>query len=115
MFYQGKSEGGVYSIYPHRASHLSLSSKVYNNVARLASFNKSLWHMRLCHHYDQVLKVLIPIVKSILNKCTSIDSSCTHCLYGKMPNLPFLNLSLLHSILLSLSIMMCGVLHLFLR
>ena len=48
VLYQGKSEDGVYPIYPQRASQLSLSSKVCNNVAshsdvNLSVVNKSLW------------------------------------------------------------------------
>ena len=89
VLYQGKSEGGVYPIYPHKASQLSLSSKVYNSVARLTTFNKSRWHMRLGHPHDLVLKILLPNIKSIINKCNFIDHSWTHCLYGKMHNLPF--------------------------
>ena len=89
VLYQGKSEGGVYLIYPHKASQLSLSSKVCNSVARLTAFNKSLWHMRLGHPHDLVLKILFPNIKSVINKCNSIDHSWTHYLYGKMHNLPF--------------------------
>ena len=89
VLYQGKSEDGVYPIYPHKASHLTLSSKVYNNVAKSTIFNKALWHMRLGHPYDQVLKLLFPDFKSVLNKCPAMVHSCTHCLYGKMHNLPF--------------------------
>ena len=74
VLYQGKSEGGVYPIYPHLASQLSLSSKICNSVARLDVFNKSLLHMRLGHPHDQVLKVLFPNAKSIMNKCNSVDA-----------------------------------------
>lgn len=88
-FYQGKSEDGVYPIYPHKASQLTLSSKVCNNVAKSSSFNKTLWHMRLGHPNDQVLKLLFPHFKSVLNKCIDVSHSFTHCLYGKMHNLPF--------------------------
>ena len=87
VLYKSKSEGGVYPIYPHKASQLSLSSKVYNSVARLNVFNKSLLHMRLGHPHDQVLKVLFPNAKSIMNKCNFVDHSCMHYLNGKMHNL----------------------------
>ena len=55
VLYQGKSEDGVYSIYPHQASHLALSSKVCSNVVKSVVFNKTLWHRRLGHPNDQVL------------------------------------------------------------
>lgn len=45
--------------------------------------------MRLGHPQDQVLKVLFPNAKFVMNKFNSIDHSCTHCLNGKMHNLPF--------------------------
>ena len=67
VVYQGKSEGGVYPIYSYKASQLSLSSKVCNSVARLDVFNKSLWHMRLGHPHDQVLKILFPNAKLVMN------------------------------------------------
>ena len=60
ILYQGKSEDGVYPIYPQKASQLSLSSKVCNSVASVSVFNKTLWHMRLDHPSDQVLKHLFP-------------------------------------------------------
>ena len=87
VLYQGKSEGGVYSIYPHKASKLSLAPKLCNSVALASIFNKTLWHMRLGHPNDQVLHILFPKFKSISNKCKISDYSYTNCLYGKM--LPF--------------------------
>ena len=89
VLYQCKSEDGVYPIYPQKASQLSLSSKFYNSVASLDVFNKTLWHMRLGHPHDQVLKYVFPNDRSIINKCTNLVQTCTHCLYGKMHNLPF--------------------------
>ena len=91
VLYQGKSEDGVYPIYPHQASHLALSSKVCNSVAKSAVFNKILWHRRLGHPNDQVLQVVFPNVKFVMHKCTPFVQSCTHCLYGKMHRLPFPN------------------------
>ena len=67
VVYQGKSESGVYLIYSHKASQLSLSSKACNSVARLDVFNESLWHMRLGHPHDQVLKILFPNAKLVMN------------------------------------------------
>ena len=89
VLYQGKSEGGVCPIYPHKASKLSLTSKLCNNVALSFVFNKTLWHMRLGHPHDQVLHVLFSKFKYVSNKCTNFDYSCTDCLYGKMHKLPF--------------------------
>ena len=77
------------SIYPHKASKLSLTSKLYNNVALSSVFNKTLWHMRLGHPHDQVLHVLFVKFKYVSNKCTNSNYSCTHFLYGKMHKLPF--------------------------
>ena len=70
VLYQGKSEDGVYPICPHKAPHLTLASKVCNNVAKVNncnSFNKTLWHIRLDHPNDQVLRFLFPNVKFALN------------------------------------------------
>ena len=96
VLYQGKGEDGVYPIYPHKASQLHLSSKVCNHVSKVCNtvsrsvgFNKTLWHMRLGHPHDQVLKYVFPNDRSIINKCTNLVQTCTHCLYGKMHNLPF--------------------------
>ena len=89
VLYQGKSEDGVYPIYPHQASHLTLSSKVCNNVAKFVIFNKTLCHMRLGHPHDQVLEFVFPDAKFKMNKCTPLVQTCTHDLYGKMHNLPF--------------------------
>lgn len=45
--------------------------------------------MRLGHPHDQVLKYVFPNDRSILNKCTNLVQSCTHCLFGKIHSLPF--------------------------
>ena len=92
VLYQGKSEDGVYPIYPHKAPHLVLASKACNNAAKTNTcigFNKILWHMRLGHPNDQVLKFLFPDVKSVLNNCASSIHNCIPCLHGKMHNLHF--------------------------
>ena len=92
VLYQGKSEDGVYPIYPHKATHLALSSQILNNVAKStssSSFNKTLWHMRLGHPNDQTLGFLFPSFKSDVNKCADVNHSCIPCLHGKMHNLPF--------------------------
>ena len=91
VLYQGKSEDGVYPIYPHQAPHLALSFKVCNNFAKSVVFNKTLWHRRLGYPNDQVLQFVFPNTKFIMHKCTPLVQSCTHYLYGKMHRLPFLN------------------------
>ena len=63
--YQGRSEYGVYPIYPHKARQLSLSSKACNSVSSSTVFNKTLWHLRLGHPSDQALKHLFPGVKNL--------------------------------------------------
>ena len=45
--------------------------------------------MRLGHPNDQVLKYVFPNDRSAINKCTNLVQTCTHCLHGKMHNLPF--------------------------
>ena len=97
VLYQGKSEDGVYPIYPHKAPHLVLASKACNNATKTNTcigFNKILWHMRLGHPNDQVLKFLFPDVKSVLNNCASSIHNCIPCLHGKMHNLPFSQISI---------------------
>ena len=58
-------------------------------MSKFVVFNKPLWHMRLGHPNDQVLKYVFPNDRSAINKCTNLVQTCTHCLYGKMHNLPF--------------------------
>ena len=58
-------------------------------MSRFIGINKTLWHMRLGHPHDQVLRYVCPNDRSIINKCTNLVQTCTHCLYGKMHNLPF--------------------------
>ena len=89
ILYQGKSEDDVYPIYPQKVSQISLSSKTCNSATNVFVFNKTLWHLRFGHPSNQALKHLFPNVKVGLNKCTSVDNSCTQYFYGKMHNLPF--------------------------
>ena len=86
VLYQGRSEQGVYPIYPSKATTLSLPSRVCNHVASTSSLWE-LWHNRLGHPHAQVLQTLLPILKISSNKCNSI--SCTHCISGKIYKLPF--------------------------
>ena len=88
ILYQGRSEGGVYPIYPYQASQLFLSPKACNNTSRSSVFNKTLWHMRLDHPNDQAFHCLFPSVNFVHTNNVE-DHTCTHCLYGKMHNLSF--------------------------
>ena len=47
--------------------------------------------MRLGHPHDQALNTLFSHDKSIFNKSNTDIQPCTHCLFGKMHNLPFPN------------------------
>ena len=89
--YQGKSEDGVYPIYPLQASQLSLSPKACHKASKSSVFNKNLWHMRLGHPNDQALHCLFPEINFVHNNINGFDQSCIHCLYRKTHNVPFLN------------------------
>ena len=91
ILYQGRSKDGVYPIYPHQTSQLTLPFKNCNSVSKNSAFTRSLWHMRLGHPHDQALHSLLPNVKSVLNKPNTVNQSFTHCLFGKMHNLHFPN------------------------
>ena len=88
MLYKGKSEGGVYPIYPHKAPKLLLPHKICNSVFTSSS-SWLLWHNRLGHPNSQVLKFLFQHKGLSFNKCTNFVDSCVHCLHGKMHKLPF--------------------------
>ena len=86
VLYQGRSEHGVYPIYPSKAPNLSLPSRVCNHVASTSSLWE-LWHNRFGHPHAQVLHTLLPSIKISPNNCNS--TSCTHCLSGNIHKLPF--------------------------
>ena len=88
ILYQGRSKDGVYPIYPHQTSQLTLPFKNCNPVSKNSVFIRSLWHMRLGHPHDQALNTLFSHDKSVLNKSDTDIQPCTHCLFGKMHNLP---------------------------
>ena len=111
ILYQGRSEGGVYPIYPHQASQLFLSPKACNNTSRSSVFNKTLWHMRLGHPmiklsiaYFLVSALYILIMLRITLVLTVCMVKCTTFLFH------ILILKLL--LPLNLCILSCGVLHL---
>ena len=95
VLYQGKSEQGVYLIYPSKATNLSLQSRVYNHVSSNPS-TWGIWHNRLGHPYAQVLQSLFPQFKLSTNKCNLI--SCTHCLSVKMHKISFPNSQFIESV-----------------
>ena len=68
ILYQGRSKDGVYPIYPHQASHLTLPFKTCNTVSKNSVFTRSLWHMRLGHPHDQALNALFSHYKFVFNK-----------------------------------------------
>ena len=88
VLYKAKSEGGVYPIYPHKASKLLLSPKLCNSVFKTTPC-WLLWHTRLGHPNHQVLSLLFPNKTLSFNKCMNLVNTCTHCLHGKMHKLPF--------------------------
>ena len=86
ILYKGRSEDGVYPIYPHKATAL-LSNKVCNSV-KFSSSTWSLWHSRLGHPNAHTLRLLLQNNGLPCNSSTVVNS-CIHCLHGKMHRLPF--------------------------
>ena len=107
ILYKGLSDNGVYPIYPklfNRTLPPSTSSTQFNPSSQQhnsssASFNvqKShkwlLWHHRLGHPSNNVLRSALLSSLSFLDVCNKtvfdLDSHCKHCLSGKMHQLPF--------------------------
>ena len=67
MLYKGKSEGGVYPIYPHKAPKLLLPHKICNSVFTSSS-SWLLWHNRLGHPISQVLRFIFQHKSLSFNK-----------------------------------------------
>ena len=96
ILYQGRSEDGVYPIYPHKATAL-LSNKVCNSAksssstwsAKFSSSTWSLWHSRLDHPNAHTLRLLLQNNGLSCNNSANVVNSCIHCLHGKMQRLPF--------------------------
>ena len=88
ILYKGKSEGGIYPIYPHKATKLLLRNKLCNSV-KLSSSSWHLQHSRLGHPNSQVLRLLLQNNGLSFNNSANFVNSCTHCLHGKMHTLPF--------------------------
>ena len=110
MHYKGKSEGGVYPIYPHKASKLLLSPKLCNSTFTTTP-SWLLWYNRLRHPNHQVFSLLFPNKTLSFNKCMNLVNTCTHCLHGKMHKLPFPDSKFVAHSPFELVHTNCGVLH----
>ena len=108
ILYKGLSENGVYPIYPklftkHLPSHSStspstqsISSPSHHSSSTSFHVQKShkwlLWHHRLGHPSDNVLRTALSSFHCIdvCNNTTPCSARhCKHCLSGKMHQLPF--------------------------
>ena len=87
VLYKGRSEGGVYPIYPYKAIAL-LSNKLCNSI-KLSSSSWSLCHNRLGHPSAQTLRILLINNGLSCNNSANFVNSCILCLHGKMHRLPF--------------------------
>uniref|UniRef100_A0A2N9G021 Integrase catalytic domain-containing protein n=1 Tax=Fagus sylvatica TaxID=28930 RepID=A0A2N9G021_FAGSY len=85
LLYKGLSKNGVYPI--HSSTFFNSASNKTACTAHSVSAHKwQLWHSRLGHPSNKVLSNVFPNLQS-----TSYVTSkhCTHCLAGKMHQLPF--------------------------
>ena len=88
ILYKGKSEGGVYPIYPHKATKLLLPQKLCNSI-KLSHSHWHLWHNRLGHPNSQILRHVLHNNGMSSPNNVNLANSCIHCLHGKMHILPF--------------------------
>ena len=88
VLYKGKSEGGVYPIYPHKAPKLLLPHKLCNSV-KLSTSSWQLWYSRLGYPNSQILRHLLQNNGMSSNNSVNLGNSYIHCLHGKMHRLPF--------------------------
>ena len=88
ILYKGKSEGGVYPIYPHKATKLLLPQKLCNSI-KLSHSHWHLWHSRLGHPNSQILRHVLHNNGMPSPNSVNLANSCIHCLHGKMHRLPF--------------------------
>ena len=110
ILYQGRSKDGVYLIYPHQTSQLTLPFKTCNTISKISVFTRSLWHMRLGHPHDQALNTLFLMTNLYSISQTLIFSPVLIVCLAKCIIFLFLipNLQLLH--LLNLCILTCEAL-----
>ena len=114
VLYKGKSEGGVYLIYPHKATKLLLPNKLCNSI-KLSSARWHLWHNRLGHPNSQVLSLLLQNNGLSSNNSANFVNSCIHRLHGKTHKLPFPSFRFVVNSPLNLYILICGVQHLLIQ
>uniref|UniRef100_A0A2N9HXJ7 Integrase catalytic domain-containing protein n=1 Tax=Fagus sylvatica TaxID=28930 RepID=A0A2N9HXJ7_FAGSY len=89
LLYQGLSRNGVYPI--HLSTLFNSASNKTVCAAHFVTPDKwQLWHSRLGHPSHKVLTSVFPSLqcKSVQSNTTQVH--CTHCLAGKMHQLPFL-------------------------
>uniref|UniRef100_A0A2N9E3A6 Integrase catalytic domain-containing protein n=1 Tax=Fagus sylvatica TaxID=28930 RepID=A0A2N9E3A6_FAGSY len=89
LLYQGLSRNGVYPIHSSSTLFNSASNKTACAVHSVTPDKWQLWHSRLGHPSSKVLSSVFPSLqcKSVLSDTTKVH--CTHCLAGKMHQLPF--------------------------
>uniref|UniRef100_A0A2N9HIL7 Integrase catalytic domain-containing protein n=1 Tax=Fagus sylvatica TaxID=28930 RepID=A0A2N9HIL7_FAGSY len=85
LLYKGLSKNGVYPI--HSSTFFNSASNKTACTAHSVSAHKwQMWHSRLGHPSNKVLSNVFPNLQST----SSVTSKhCTHCLAGKMHQLPF--------------------------
>jgi transposase InsO family protein len=88
LLYQGLSRNGVYPIHSSTLFN-SASNKTACAAHSITPDKWHLWHSRLGHPSSKVLSSVFPSLqcKPVLSDTTKVH--CTHCLAGKMHQLPF--------------------------
>ena len=107
ILYRGLSENEVYPIYsknfikhhpPVKHHSHSITTPSQSHMPISTSFHvhkdkKWLWHHRLGHPSDSILRTVLSSCNNDSMKCTDSSSNsvshCKHCLSGKMHKLPF--------------------------
>uniref|UniRef100_A0A2N9J9M1 Integrase catalytic domain-containing protein n=1 Tax=Fagus sylvatica TaxID=28930 RepID=A0A2N9J9M1_FAGSY len=88
VLYKGLSRNGVYPIHSS-----NLFTSAFNKTACAASSFSApiwqLWHSRLGHPSNKVLSSIFPSLQCNTSLSESVKTHCTHCLAGKMHQLPF--------------------------
>uniref|UniRef100_A0A2N9GGL3 Integrase catalytic domain-containing protein n=1 Tax=Fagus sylvatica TaxID=28930 RepID=A0A2N9GGL3_FAGSY len=90
VLYKGLSRNGVYPIHSS-----NLFTSAFNKTACAASAYSfsapiwQLWHSRLGHPSNKVLSSIFPSLQCNTSLSESVKTHCTHCLAGKMHQLPF--------------------------
>ena len=89
LLYRGPSRNGLY---PLTGVHQPLLHQPHTSFSSLQSkaVSSSLWHDRLGHPNNQVLRRLLPLVNTTRSNKTQ-STACTHCIQGKITKIPFKN------------------------